>query len=176
MNVAESPNVSIVSSSHDAVIQNTLHYIISHLRETGQYLLTTTKRIWYQFPPLRPLLVYSTILSLFSLLECFIAFTLSHSLVVLFCAFYTVHRALHYLIIVLGYVLEKQQAIPNALFVPYSYGYRRLEVILRFSNGIFAIFIAFAFCTEGIQRLVEPHHFHMYFFSLTLTDYFKGII
>jgi Co/Zn/Cd efflux system component len=160
-----------VASTSGVVMQKSkkiLEHVLCQLRNIGQKILTTVKRIWREFPPLRPLIIYASILSVFALLECIIAFMLSHSLVVLFCAFYTVHRAFHYLILILGYVLEKHQVntAQSTLFVSYSYGYRRLEVILRFSNGVFATFIAFAFCTEGIQRLVEPHHFHMDYMTI----------
>jgi Co/Zn/Cd efflux system component len=147
--------------SYVEVIQKTLQSIPGHLRNFFHDALITTKRIWREHPPLRALMVYAAILSTFAVFECVVAFMLSHSLVVLFCAFYTVHRALHYLILILANVLDKPNLTPNSLFTPYSYGYRRLEVILRFSNGVFAAFISFAFCTEGIQRLVEGHHIHL---------------
>jgi Co/Zn/Cd efflux system component len=150
------------SVSYADIITNTIKSIPSQLRTFGQNAISTTKRIWREHPTTRPLLVYCAILSVFALIECMIAFSISHALIVIFCAFYTVHRALHYLILVLAFVMEKQSVTNNALFTPYSYGLRRLEVILRFSNGIFAMFIAFAFFTEGIQRLVEGHHIHLY--------------
>ncbi|KAL0487363.1 zinc transporter [Acrasis kona] len=90
----------------------------------------------------------------------------SHSLVIIFCAFYTLHRALHYIIMVTGHILEKKVELNRSLFTAYSYGYRRAEVVLRFSNSIFAAFISFAFITEGIQRLAEPHHYHMEYITM----------
>lgn len=47
-------------------------------------------------------------------------------------------------------------------FNVYSYGiWQRLEVVLRFSNAIFAAIFCFAMITEALQRIIVPHEINV---------------
>ncbi|CAE7767942.1 unnamed protein product, partial [Symbiodinium sp. KB8] len=63
------------------------------------------------------------------------------------------HMAFDNLSIFIGlYASYMAQWKPNGLF---SYGYRRVEVLAGFVNGIFLIFIAGTVVLEAIERLSE---------------------
>lgn len=115
-------------------------------------------RIIWNDPQTKKLFIYTLSLMLFSLFQVIIlGFLYSHSLVVLFSGLSSFQTSLSYSITIISTILSTKQLNLSG----YSYGFERLEVIMRFSNGTFCLFICFAMFIESLHHFLEPHEIHL---------------
>lgn len=106
----------------------------------------------------KKLFIYTVSLMIFSLFQVTIlGFLYSHSLVVLFSGLSSFQTSLSYMITIISSILSTKQINLNG----YSYGFERLEVLMRFSNATFCLFICFAMIIESIHHFLEPHEIHL---------------
>ena len=140
-----------------------LKQIVSLLKQyaTTQALKSMTRELWTH-TNLRSLYVYTMVLVMFNLVQVFVAFFKSRSLIVIFASLYTTQRVFNYIILIIVAIMKKKNMMvrDNSRHVPYveySYGFGRVEVILRFSNGVLAVFVAFALLTEAVHSLADQH-------------------
>ncbi len=131
------------------------------------YLQYLAKDLW-SINQLHPLYIYTIIFLLFSLAEIAIGFLKSVSLIVIFASIYSLHCTFHYMIQILTSVMRRKNMFHynngsdsenqnGKQFIPYSYGLGRVEVVLKFSNSVFAVFVGFSMFTESIHSLADEH-------------------
>jgi Co/Zn/Cd efflux system component len=128
---------------------------------TPKSLKSYIKELWTH-TNLRSLYIYTLALFLFNLIEFFVAFFKSGSLIVIFASLYTLQRVFHYIIMIIVSIMKKNNLMTrdNSRHVPYveySYGLGRVEVIMKFSNGVYAVFVAFSLLIESVHSLADQH-------------------
>lgn len=65
----------------------------------------------------------------------------------------------HYGIKIVSIILSTKQFYQTE----FSYGFERVEVVLHFSNAIFAVFICLCMMVEGLHQYIDPHMISLYF-------------
>lgn len=135
------------------------------ITQTKQHILAVFQ-VSMQQEQTRKLLYFCCTLFGLSLLHLIVGFTVSKSLIVFLSAFHTLQRCLHHAITLITRAAQTMNSdnIVRRKFslATYSFGFERIEVVLRFANGIFVIFLALACIKESVERWLDPHDLSMY--------------
>lgn len=157
------------SHGHD---HNHSHAIFPSFQDLKQTIVQLQEQAIYLFKfsmqneHSKRLLIHSAVL--LALFVCFVLFSIffSKSLLFFVVTFHTLQRFLHHLITLVTRTIAANPVATKAAtmggMVPaFSFGFERLEVLLRFANAIFVIFFSLAFSTEAVKRVLEPHEISM---------------